>query len=55
VAQPPPAWGLGFADEVWWSRLAQPEPQRWIEEGHLPRLSTLACAKEEADPKALAG
>ena len=54
LAQTHPAWGLGFADEVWWSRLAQPEQHRWIEEGNIPRLSTLACAKEEADPKALA-
>jgi len=54
LAHTHPAWGLGFADEVWGSRLAQPEQHRWSEEGNIPRLSTLGCAKEEADPKALA-
>lgn len=54
LVRPPPTWGLGFADEVWWSRLAQPEQHRWSEEGTIPRLSTRACAKEEGDPKALA-
>ena len=24
-------WVLGFADEVWWSRLAQPELHAWAE------------------------
>jgi DDE superfamily endonuclease len=54
LAHTHPAWGLGFADEVWWSRLAQPEQHRWSEEGTIPRLYTLTCAKEEAAPKALA-
>ena len=25
-------WVLGFADEVWWSRLAQPELHTWAED-----------------------
>ena len=54
LAHTHPAWGLGFADEVWWSRLAQPEQHRWSEEGNIPRLYTLTCAQEEAAPKALA-
>jgi len=26
-----PAWALGFGDEVWWSRLAQPNQHTWTE------------------------
>jgi hypothetical protein len=37
-ASPPPTWGLGWAEEVWWSRLAQPDQPRWIEAGSIPRL-----------------
>jgi transposase len=54
LARTQPAWGLGFADEVWWSRLAQPEQHRWLEAGSLPRLYALESAKEDTDPKALA-
>jgi hypothetical protein len=25
-----PTWALGFGDEVWWSRLAQPDQHRLI-------------------------
>src|SRR5215470_16157833 len=49
-----PTWGLGWADEVWWSRLVQPEQHRWIEAGSVPRLYALESAKDDADPKALA-
>jgi transposase len=54
LASTQPAWGLGFADEVWWSRLAQPEQHRWSEASALPRLQELARPKADADPKALA-
>lgn len=54
LARTQPAWGLGFADEVWWSRLAQPEQHRWIEAGSLPRLYALESIKEDTDPQALA-
>jgi hypothetical protein len=53
LAQTQPAWGLGFADEVWESRWAQPAQQRWSEDGSLPRLYTLACAKGGGRPKDL--
>ena len=33
-----PDWALGFEDEVWWSRLAQPEP------AHLGRAGATAAA-----------
>jgi len=49
-----PPGGLGFADEVWWSRLAQPEQPRWIEERGIPRLQELERPKHDADPKARA-
>jgi len=54
LARTQPTWALGFADEVWWSRLAQPNQHRWSEAGRLPRLQELARPKEDADPKALA-
>ena len=31
-----PTWALGFADEVWWSRLAQPDQHRWVTSGRSP-------------------
>ena len=52
VAQP--SWALGFADEVWWSRLAQPDQHRWVESGALTRLHDLARPKNDPTPKALA-
>jgi hypothetical protein len=49
-----PTWALGFADEVWWSRLAQPTQHRWSEAGSVPRLQELERPKADSDPKALA-
>ena len=49
-----PPWALGFADEVWWSRLAPPAQQRWGEAGTVTRLQELTCAKGDPAPKALA-
>lgn len=54
-----PDWALGFADEPWWSRLAQPQPQlhSWVDpevaEGPL-RLVEQQAPKGDPDPKALA-
>jgi hypothetical protein len=31
-------WVLGFADEVWWSRLAQPQRHSWAAVGEELRL-----------------
>src|SRR5215210_8232613 len=45
-----PDWVMGYADEVWWSRLAQPAMHAW---GTL-RLHAKARAKDDAQPKALA-
>ena len=47
-----PEWVLGFADEVWWSRLAQPGLRTWGEEPL--RLLTKARARTDTEPKALA-
>jgi len=44
---------LGFQDECWWSRLAQPDLHAWTADAGL-RLQELAVSKEDPDPKALA-
>src|SRR6266545_1483094 len=49
-----PEWALGFADEVWWSRLAQPDQHRWTDDDTVVRLQELERAKDDPDPKALA-
>ena len=54
LAQVHPDWGLGFADEVWWSRLAQPSLHAWAEVDHPLRLLEQTVAKDDPDPKALA-
>jgi hypothetical protein len=44
---------LGFADEVWFSRLAQPALHAWTA-GERLRLSLHAADRTDTDPKALA-
>lgn len=46
-------WVLGFADEVWWSRLAQPALHAWAE-GQPLRLQERTRPKDDSDPKAIA-
>jgi hypothetical protein len=54
LAQAHPDWAVGFEDEVWWSRVAQPRLRTWAE-AHTPlRLQELEPAKTDRDPKALA-
>jgi hypothetical protein len=48
-----PDWVLGFADETWWSRLAQPALHSWTE-GKPLRLVEQGPPKGDPDPKALA-
>jgi hypothetical protein len=43
---------LGFGDETWWSRLAQPALHSWTNEPL--RLLEPSVAKDDPDPKALA-
>ena len=45
---------MGFEDEVWWSRVAQPRLRTWAEVNQPLRLQELERAKEDKDPKALA-
>jgi hypothetical protein len=49
-----PDWALGFEDEVWWSRLAQPALSSWAAPDRPLRLVEQAVAKDAPDPKALA-
>ena len=48
-----PGWSLGFADEVWFSRLAQPALHAWTA-GERLRLGLHAADRTDTDPKALA-
>ncbi len=43
---------LGFGDETWWTRLAQPSLHTWTDEP--VRLVQQSVAKDDPDPKALA-
>jgi len=49
-----PDWVLGFEDEVWWSRLAQPNVSAWADEGTQLHLEQKEAKDEKAEPKALA-
>ena len=46
-------WELGFLDEVWWSRLSQPQMHTWSDGSPL-RLEQLTATKDDPDKKALA-
>ena len=54
LAQAHPDWALGFQDEVWWSRVAQPRLHSWAETDTPLRLQELTPPKGDRDPKALA-
>lgn len=45
---------MGFEDETWWSRLAQPNLHAWAEAEQPLRLVELVRAKDDPDRKALA-
>lgn len=47
-------YALGFQDEVWWSRVTQPDLHAWAEADDVLRLIAQAVAKDDPDPKALA-
>src|SRR5215831_847849 len=49
-----PSWALGFGDEVWWSRLAQPNQHAWTEADAKYKLQELTLPLDDPDPKALA-
>jgi hypothetical protein len=54
LAETHPTWGLGFGDEVWWSRLAQPALHTWTPDAQALRLVEKARPKADLEPKALA-
>ena len=54
LAQAHPDWLLGFADEVWWSRLAHPVLHAWQDDDHPVRLVEQTVAPDDPDPKAVA-
>src|SRR5919109_3942344 len=39
-----PTWALGFSDEVWWSRLAQPNQHCWTDAEAIPKMQELTPA-----------
>ncbi len=45
---------LGFEDEVWWSRYAQPSLHTWTPAEAATRLEQHASERKDKDPKALA-
>lgn len=49
-----PDWALGFADELWWSRVARPHLGSWTDADGLLRLVEQTVARCDPDPKALA-
>jgi transposase len=49
-----PTWALGFGDEVWWSRLAQPNQHGWTEPEATYKLQELTPPTDDPAPKALA-
>jgi hypothetical protein len=48
-----PDWVLGFQDEVWWSRLAQPNLHTWTDTKPL-RLRQNEPERSDPEPKAVA-
>lgn len=53
-AMPQPSWALGLGDDVWWSRLAQPDPQGGTDADPTPTWPELTPPTDAPDPKALA-
>jgi transposase len=49
-----PTWALGFGDDVWWSRLAQPNHHAWTAADAKHKLQELTLPTNDPDPKALA-
>lgn len=53
AAANPDTWVVGFQDECWWSRVAQPTLSSWAEKGKPMRLVQQSVAKEDPEPKAI--
>ncbi|HZA23804.1 MAG TPA: transposase [Dehalococcoidia bacterium] len=54
LATTQPDWALGFEDETWFSRLAQPSLHTWTDTGVPWRLVEQSLPKDDPGPKALA-
>jgi hypothetical protein len=54
LARSHPEWALGFQDETWWSRVAQPRLHAWAGAGEALVLVEPTLPKGDPDPKALA-
>lgn len=54
MAETHPEWALGFQDETWWSRVAQPRLHTWSADGEPLRLVEQSVPRTAPDPKALA-
>jgi hypothetical protein len=46
-------WVVGYLEEVWWSRVTQPDLHAWSESNQPLRLQELQVSKNEPDPEAL--
>jgi hypothetical protein len=53
LAEDKAEWVVGFEDECWWSRAAQPNLHSFSEEGEPLRLVEQSLAKDDPDPKAI--
>jgi transposase len=47
-------WEIGYLDEVWWSRVSQPNLHSWSDQDDPLHLQELTVDKNDPDPKALA-
>ncbi len=47
-------WEIGYQDEVWWSKVSQPNVRSWDKRDELLRLQELPADKNDLYPKALA-
>jgi transposase len=48
-----PEWAIGFEDEVWWSRVAQPKVRSWTS-GPPLKVQVLKSEENDPDPDAIA-
>jgi hypothetical protein len=53
LAERTPGWVVGYLDEVWWSRFAQPMMHSWAPEGDPLRLVSRQKQKGDVEVKAL--
>lgn len=49
-----PDWAIGFQDETWWSRFAQPRLHAWSDKDQVLKLLEKKPCSDDLDPKALA-